>query len=167
MNMEIILPVIGVLLLAGSFAAYWKDTSKAVFPALLAIGGLFLCGAQSVRATIPGIGEIELLQETASKTSDAAVALAEASAANKLAIDAINEELTVSRESFDEFRAQVNRRFRQLNQRPIAIPQLEARRIEQSQILAQQRIDAAQIANTEVQRKADTLRNLPELTNSD
>jgi len=167
MNLEIILLVIGVLLLVGSIASYWKDTSKAVFPALLAIGGIFLCGAQTVRANIPGIGEIELLKNKAEQTSDTAVALAEASAANKQAIDAINAELTVSRESFDEFRDQVNRRFGRLNQRPIAVAPVQIQRIEQSQVVAQQRIKAAQIANTEVQKRVEALRNLPELTAGD
>jgi len=167
MNLEIILLVIGVLLLVGSIASYWKDTSKAVFPALLAIGGIFLCGAQTVRANIPGIGEIELLKNKAEQTSDTAVALAEASVANKQAIDAINAELTVSRESFDEFRDQVNRRFGRLNQRPIAVAPVQIQRIEQSQVVAQQRIKAAQIANTEVQKRVEALRNLPELTAGD
>ncbi|MEM8725718.1 MAG: hypothetical protein AAGE86_09380 [Pseudomonadota bacterium] len=167
MNLEITLLIIGVLLLVGSIASYWKDTSKAVFPALLAVGGIFLCGAQTVRANIPGIGEIELLKSKAEQTSDTAVALAEASAANREAIDAINAELEVSRESFDQFRNQVNRRFQRLNQRPIALPQAQIQRIEQSQTLAQQRIEAARIANTEVQEKADSLRTLPELTTGD
>lgn len=163
MNLEVVLLVIGVLLLIGAIASYWKDTSKAVFPALLAVGGIFLCGAQTVRANIPGIGEIELLKDTAGKTSEAAVALAEASAANKQAIDAINAELEVSRETFETFRDQVNRRFRSLNQRPVALTQPQIQRIEQSQTLARQRIEAAQSANSDVREKIDLLRELPKL----
>ncbi len=162
-SLEIILLVIGVLLLIGAIASYWKDTSKAVFPALLAVGGIFLTGAQTVRANIPGIGEIELLKNKAEQTSDTALALGEASVANKQAIDAINEELELQRQAFADYRDEVNRRFRSLNQRPVTLAPIQIRRIEDSQVLAREKIDAANSANTDVQRKIEQLRELPKL----
>ncbi|MEL7217621.1 MAG: hypothetical protein AAGK01_04225 [Pseudomonadota bacterium] len=114
-TLEIVFIGLGALLLLGAFAAYLKNTEKALFPALMAVCGVFLCGAQTVKANIAGIGEVEFAKSVVEATNSTTEALT----ANKAAIDEINTAMAASQTAFDEYRDEVNERFAELDTEPV------------------------------------------------
>ncbi len=114
-TLEIVFIVMGALLLIGAFAAYWKDTQKAVFPALMAICGIFLCGAQTVKANITGIGEVEFAKSVVEANNSTTDALS----ANRQAIDQLSSALQASQTAFEDYRTEVNERFAALDADPV------------------------------------------------
>ncbi len=108
--------LVAVALLAAGVAAYWKNTDKVIFPALLVVGGIFLGGAQQVSASFGGVLDVKF----ANQVNSANDANSKALEANKLAIENLSATLTASQAAFEKYRKDVDARFRQLRTPPVA-----------------------------------------------
>ena len=158
-TLEIVFIALGALLLAGAFAAYFKNTEKAVFPALMAICGIFLCGAQTVKANIAGIGEVEFAKTVVEATNSTTEALT----ANKAAIDEINTAMSASQTAFDEYRDEVNKRFAELNTEPVEFEGKET--VQQSTEAVQMQIKRVDEANKQAVIRTEQLKKLTDRYN--
>ncbi|MEM6907454.1 MAG: hypothetical protein AAF494_02140 [Pseudomonadota bacterium] len=152
--LEIVFIVIGVALLAGAFAAYFKNTEKVLFPALMGISGVFLCGAQTVNANITGIGEIKFAKTVA----DTAKSTTDALTANKRAIDELGTALTASQTAFAAYRTEVDARFAELNAKPVEFR--GAADLEASNEKVKQRIQNIEQVNRAAALQSLQLKNL-------
>jgi hypothetical protein len=120
--------IIGALLLAASVAAYFVNQEKHVFPVVLALGGIFLCAANSVKASIGGLGTIEF-QRTVAVANDANSTLL---VQQEAAIKSLASALQTLQTSFTAYQGAVNERFDQLAATPVSVPAEEQERIEES-----------------------------------
>lgn len=155
--LQIALLVVGAGLLGGAIYAYLRDTSKYLFPIVLALIGAFLMAAEQVSATFPGGGGISLARDVAEKSSEAADQLLAASQQNSEAIAGLNETLTAYQSAFEDYQSEVNQRFSDLDEEPVPAPTLN---IEQSRLQVQSSIEAARSANDEAQVQSNALRDL-------
>lgn len=155
--LQIALLVVGAALLGGAIYAYLRDTSKTIFPIVLALVGAFLMAAEQVSATFPGGGGISLARDVAEKSSEAADQLLEASQQNSDAIAGLNESLTAYQAAFEKYQEDVNQRFADLDEEPVPVPTLN---IETSRLQVQSSIEAARASNREAQLQTDALRDL-------
>ncbi|MHA7819889.1 MAG: hypothetical protein ACX930_09615 [Erythrobacter sp.] len=153
----IALLVVGAALLGGAIYVYLRDTSRYVFPIVLALIGAFLMAAEQVSATFPGGGGISLARDVAEKSSEAADQLLEASQQNSEAIAGLNAALTDYQSAFKTYQEDVNQRFADLDEEPVPMPTLD---IEQSRLQVQSSIEAARSANDEAQVQSNALRDL-------
>jgi hypothetical protein len=120
--------IIGAACLLAAFIAYLRDTSKAVFPIVLALVGVFLCGAQVVKAALPGGGSIELSKvadatKKASKTVDAS---SDAIAKQNAVLQQLGTRLDTLQSAVQSLQTELNARLAQTNTPPVALPQAPA-----------------------------------------
>lgn len=155
--LKIALIVVGAALLGGSIFAYLRDTSRYIFPIVLALVGAFLMAAEQVSATFPGGAEFRLAKEVAETSSLATEQLLEASEQNSAAIAGLSETLTAYQAAFGEYQTEVNARFAALDEEPVPAPALN---IEQSQMQVQSSIRAARASTREAQVQSEALRDL-------
>lgn len=115
--------IIGALSLLAAFVAYLKNTEKPIFPVVLALVGVFLCGAQAVKATIgPNNTTVEFSRQVAA-TADASNNLL---AKQNTALQQLGARLDGLETAFKTLQTAVNTKLAQSSTPPVAVPQLQA-----------------------------------------
>ena len=109
--------IIGGLMLLFAIGVYVWNSSNSGFPILLALGGIFLVGAQTVKTKIPGFIDIEMTKAMAKGTDVNGEAVLE----QAKALAAIRDEQKASRDAFIAYQKAVSERFDQLNAKPIPV----------------------------------------------
>lgn len=119
-DLKLALTIIGVLMLVASVAVYWKDSSKAVFPIILAIGGIFMSAAQHVKASVAGV-DVEL-NRTVDTVVQASTDNGDLLLAQQEALKALADDLGKLRESFVAYQEAANQRLAALDAQPVPVP---------------------------------------------
>ena len=115
--------IIGALSLLGALGAYLKNTDKPIFPVVLALVGVFLCGAQAVKATIgPNSTTVEFSRQVAA-TADASNNLL---ANQNAAMQKLGSRLDTLETAFKTLQTAVNTKLAQSSTPLVAVPQFQA-----------------------------------------
>lgn len=109
---------LGAACLLVAAGLYVRDTAHFVFPALLALVGVFLCAADTVRAKLPG-GVDVAFERSVKQVADANVG---AISSQQQALEAICKQLAAMNKQFADYQADVNQRFAALNTAPVPAP---------------------------------------------
>lgn len=121
--------VIGAACLLAALAAYLRDTSKFIFPVVIALIGAFLTGAQVVKATLPGGGSVELSRQVidttqkASATVDASTA---ASAKQNDVLQQLSSRLDTLQSAIQTLQTELNSRLAATDVAPVMLPQVQS-----------------------------------------
>ena len=115
--------IIGALSLLGALAAYLKNTLKPIFPVVFALVGVFLCGAQAVKATIgPKSTTVEFSRQVAA-TADASNNLL---GKQNAAMQQLGLRLESLENAFKTLQTAVNTKLAQSSTPPVVVPQIHA-----------------------------------------
>lgn len=109
---------VGALMVVAAIGVYLKDSSKAAFPIILAVGGIFIASANTVSASIPGVANIEFRK----KVAEASDANAKAQEAQAAALKALGDELKAVRAELAKYQAYSNERLAALDARAAPPP---------------------------------------------
>ena len=122
------LVVIGAASLVGALIAYLRYTAKAVFPIVLALVGVFLCGAPEVKANIPVGCSVEFTRQVVATTQQV-IATNDASTAALAKQDAVLQQLGTRLDTLQAglrtLQTAVNTRLAQADAAPVAVPELQ------------------------------------------
>jgi hypothetical protein len=120
--------IIGAACLLAAFVAYLRDTRRAIFPIVLALVGVFLCGAQVVKAALPGGGSIELsnVVDATKKASQTVDASSDAIAKQNAVLQQLGTRLDTLQSAVQTLQTELNARLAQTNTPPVVLPQAQA-----------------------------------------
>lgn len=146
---------LGAACLLGAAVLYFKNTASNIFPIVLALAGVFLCAAESIKATLPGGVDIQF-QRSVKEVANANVG---AISSQQQALEAISKQLAAMTKQFADYQADVNQRFAALDATPIAVPtppELERSSAELSRSL--ERAETQQVLAVEQNRELQNFR---------
>ncbi len=113
-----VLLILGAVLLLASIIVFLVRKENPTFPIILALGGIFLCAAQSVRASLPGGVSVEFQRAV----SDAAEKNGDLATQQEAAIQALSAQVATLQGSFTAYQTAVNDRFDKLSTAPVPVP---------------------------------------------
>ncbi len=155
--LELVLIGVGIVLFGAAAFLYSRDMTKVIFPIFLGVCGAFLCVAQTVKANIGGVAQIEFVRSV----GEAAETNGEALSANTEAIAQLNTALSSTQEAFTAYRTEVDERFAELNQEPVPFDETAERLAESSRAL-QAQLQVVETTNRAAAINNDRLKQLTE-----
>ncbi len=121
--------IIGAACLLAAFIAYLRDTSKAIFPVVLALVGVFLCGAQFVKWTGPDGTSLELSAQVVDATRQASAtvdASSDALARQNTVLQALGARMDTLQSAVQSLQNALNQQLAQNNAPQLVLPQAQA-----------------------------------------